>query len=477
MSVHDNGERFPIISYFGELKQKVITGYVTPSYAPQVVDILSFFTKTAGSSTQPSTDSFIITAICLKAVCRVDATTLTAAQLSPVWPNPIRRYLSTPSIRVLGGTVAGLPTVVPPFLTNPVLSYPDSPLIESPFSSAGTVGICHGNGTITMRVQTTLTGPTTTADVTVLTYVKAGKDFQFAGPRHMGTGLTTRDPLGVIQSSEVENISQSNSDLDVHVGLITTGEVIASMRPLCHRTHFQMSQFAGIRPGASVGMVYARNHYHRIPPGPGRTIATDAYQNGNLAAPYPYNFTQNNPIDWTLNCFVGYRGSMNLHVNPIFGGANVASVSSLAISRHYTPVRSGTGFNFNGAETIPLPTAANAASGLSRAVTNFTAATGGGTSLTNPRTQAAISANLPQYWPLRFYQAFQTKRDIDPKSLTKFYDHFAVTSTFSNNVTSASATEYPVLDTYYSAGVDWSPVFFLCTPRVFITATPTASDT
>lgn len=140
MSVHDNGERFPIISYFGERKQKVITGYVTPSYAPQVVDILSFFTKTAGSSTEPSTDSFIITAICLKAVCRVDATTLTQVQLSPVWPNPIRRYLSTPSIRVLVGTLAGLPTVVPPFLTNPVLSYPDSPLIESPFSSAGTVG-------------------------------------------------------------------------------------------------------------------------------------------------------------------------------------------------------------------------------------------------------------------------------------------------------------------------------------------------
>jgi len=168
---------------------------------------------------------------------------------------------------------------------------------------------------------------------------------------------------------------------------------------------------------------------------------------------------------------------MNLHVNPIFGGANVASVSSLAISRLYGPVRYNLAFNFNGGEIIPNPAAVNAASGLTRALIGIAPPTGAGSSVTNPRTQAAISANLPQYWPLRFYQAFQTKRDIDPKSVTKIYDHFIVNTTFSNNVIYNAATEYPVLDTYYSAGVDWSPVFFLCTPRVFITLTPSASDT
>lgn len=370
---------------------------------------------------------------------------------------------------------------VPYKATAPLLLNQDVGVFPTTFSSDAVPVYVYdskySNGTITMRVQTALTGPTTTADVTVLTYVKAGGDFQFAAPRHMGDGLTTRDPLGVIQSSEVEDISQSHSDLDVHVGLITTGEVIASMRPLCHRTHFQMSQFAGDRPGTAVGMLFTRNWYHRIPPGPGRTIANDAYQNGNLAAPYPYNFTTNNPIDWTLNCFVGYRGSMNLHVNPIFGGANVASVSSLSISRHYSAVRNGTGFNYNGRTTIVVPSGVNVSSGLSRTTTGLGPLTGSGSTLTNPRTQAAISANLPQYWPLRFYQAFQTKRDIDPKSVTKIYDHFQVSTVFSNNVIYSSATEFPILDTYYSAGVDWSPVFFLCTPRVFVTVTPTASDT
>lgn len=140
MSVVDNGERYPLVQYFGPRKQKVITGYSTPGNTPIVVDILSQFSKVAGSSTNPETDSFVITAISLKAVCRVDATTLTSAQISPVWPDPIRRYLSTPSVRVLVGTIESLPTVVPPFLSNPVFSYADSPLVEAPFSSSGTIG-------------------------------------------------------------------------------------------------------------------------------------------------------------------------------------------------------------------------------------------------------------------------------------------------------------------------------------------------
>lgn len=139
MSIHDNGERFPIVSYFGARKQKIITGYATPGNTPTVVDILSFFNKDAVDPSNPSTDGFIITAISIKAVCRVDAVTLTANQLSPVWPDPIRRYLSTPSIRVLAGTVEGLPLEQQPLFSMP-FNYANSPLVEAPFISSGTVG-------------------------------------------------------------------------------------------------------------------------------------------------------------------------------------------------------------------------------------------------------------------------------------------------------------------------------------------------
>lgn len=371
--------------------------------------------------------------------------------------------------------------VVPYKATSPLLRVPDITTWPNTISSDAvpvyTYDSQYHNGTITMRVQTTLTGPTTSADVTVLTHVRAGPDFQYAAPQSITRLVTTRDPLGVIQSDETENIAQESSDLDIHVGLITTGETISSMRPLLHRTHYQMTQYIGDYPNTILGMVTARNNYHRIPPGYGRaSLALDGYNNGNLPAPYAFNFVQNNPIDWTLNCFVGYRGSMTLHVNPLVGGPNVAGISSLSISRWYNAVRDQSASNFNGTSSVILASNANPCSSIARTLSGVPPLTGAGTTLTNPRTQSAISANLPQYWPLRFYQAFQTKRDYDPKSLTKIYDHFTVRTSFFNTISAATATEYPALETYYSAGVDFSPVFFLCTPRVFVTVTPSASD-
>lgn len=140
MSLIDHGERPPIVQYFGQRKQKVISQYITPGFVPYVINILDLFNKVVGSATNPETDTFVITAISIKAVCRVDATTLTAAQLSPVWPDPIRRYLSTPSVRLLAGTIKDEATTVPPFLTNAPFVYSDSPLIEAPFPSAGKIG-------------------------------------------------------------------------------------------------------------------------------------------------------------------------------------------------------------------------------------------------------------------------------------------------------------------------------------------------
>lgn len=139
MSLIDNGERAPIVSYFGLRKQKVITYYITPGNVPYAIDILSYFDKDALDPTNPATDSFVITAISIKAVCRIDATTVTAAQLSPVWPDPIRRGMSTPAIRVLAGTVEGLPEEQSPLFSTP-FSYENSPLIEKPMPSPGIIG-------------------------------------------------------------------------------------------------------------------------------------------------------------------------------------------------------------------------------------------------------------------------------------------------------------------------------------------------
>jgi len=101
-----------------------------------------------------------------------------------------------------------------------------------------------------------------------------------------------------------------------------------------------------------------------------------------------------------------------------------------------------------------------------------------GVSLTNPATQSAVSVNIPQYSRARFQQAFFSARDIDPKTGNTIDDNVAVSAKFqANGGTSTSATDWPFIEAYVSAGVDFSPVFFLCTPRLFPQNTlPTARE-
>lgn len=334
------------------------------------------------------------------------------------------------------------------------------------------------NGSITMRVQTQLSAPITLSSIGILIYVRAGDDFVFAGPQQIHHNITTRDPLGVIQSSEttVVQMGQKTPQVDDKVALITTGEVINSLRPLMHRTHYVISQFAGLAPTTSIGNVVTTNAYFRVPPGLGRTIAGQAYNRANPASSYPYNFCPNNPIDWFLECFVGYRGSMNLHANVVCEGTNVKNVNSFSAQRWYNPAAAGLLSNANGNTTVLPNTGANSVAALPRSrYRDFL--TGGGVSLTNPQTQSALSVNLPQYWPLRFYQAFHNVREIDPRTSNSIYDNILIRLGFSNSVSAATATDYPVLEIFQSAGVDFTPIFYLCTPRIWTITIPTASDT
>lgn len=345
------------------------------------------------------------------------------------------------------------------------------------------------NGMITMRVQNVLSAPTTSSTITVLTFVRAGEDFMFAAPQSLSTVYSTRDPAGNLQSEvfeyagsvgefqSAEVITRDDTELDVHVGMITTGETISSMRPILHRTHYSTVQFCGAGPSTTTGMYLTRNNYLRIPPGYGRDITGQAYNNANSAAPYQYFWCQNNPIDWTLECFVGYRGSTTLHVNPLKGGSNARVIDHLSVARWYNAVRDGTSGNFNG-RTDTFALTGSPCSALQRSSNNNPLLSGGGTSVTNPDTQSALSVNLPQYLPLRFYAAFHTVRDYDYKRSTRFHDHYTVRARFAITTSNASAFDWPAIETFYSAGVDFNPVFYLCTPRVFVTTSvPSASDT
>ncbi len=340
------------------------------------------------------------------------------------------------------------------------------------------------NGCITMRVQNLLTGPAASPQIDVLVYARAGEDFMLSVPTEIDISYTPRDPAGVIQSEEADDsIAQKESTVDQQVATITTGEILCSMRPLLHRASLAYNQPAGVpTAGDAAALYYTANYLWRVPYGVGRNPNGYGYATVS-AAGVGYNFSPNHPIDWVINCFVGYRGSTNIHVNTTGIGSNVTNVPHLAISRHYgDAIISTSRFQGRNADfTTSLLTTPNASSrnvirypsGYPRLIfpTGQT-----GMTLTNVQGQPACSANVPQYSRFRFLPAFTSVRDVDPKNGQRFQDNVCVSMAFNTNAALTSTTDWPNLAYYYSAGVDFQPIFFLCTPRLFNTTLPNGRD-
>jgi len=339
------------------------------------------------------------------------------------------------------------------------------------------------NGSISIRVQNILTGPAASPQIDILAYVRAGDDFMFSVPSEISTSVTPRDPAGVIQSEEEDdNIAQGKIGPDQHIATITTGELITSLRPVLHRSTLGVVQFAGTAAavGTTAGLVTTANYFWRIPRGIGRS--SDGYNYATYsAAGIPYFFVPNHPIDWVLNCYVGARGSINVHTNVTANGTVVPRLSHLSIERYFgDPLVSTTSYVRNASmvtDSISTPNLASRNSIRYPTGTQTIYPTGQpGVSVTNTQAQPGVSANLPQYSRFRFTPAFFTKRGVDPKSGVRTHDELKVACQFSTGATVTSTSDWPLISVYYGAGVDFQPVFFLCTPRLFTTALPPARD-
>lgn len=332
------------------------------------------------------------------------------------------------------------------------------------------------NGCLTVRVQNVLTGPAVSPEIDILVYMRAGDDFVFSVPKEISVLNTTRDPAGVIQSSAVEDIAQKASKLDSNIAILTTGESFGSLRPLLHRT--SLSHVLGLLNATtgSIGNVLVNAGLWRVPIGVGRS--TMAYTDTGDAIPYQFSYSFNHPIDWVLEMFLGYRGSVNLAVNVAAKSRSAYEVNSLTLSRWYaSPLIGAPPTRSIAKTTTPFIQSISAARDAITVSGGLTAANSGqnGSSVTAPIGQPGLAVNIPQYSKLRFYTAFHTNRSMDVSEGVKFYDEAKLTVGLSNTSTPSTANPWPRADVYYSAGVDFQPLFFMCTPRIFDVGTvPTA---
>lgn len=334
------------------------------------------------------------------------------------------------------------------------------------------------NGTFTLSVVNPLTAPVTGTSVDIIIYAEALEDMEFAGPKTLPRFTTASE----VQSGPVDDTKIEYSE---HVPDFTVGERIGSLRPLLHRTSKAITQVLGI-PDTSLpdgGYTHTTNAFHRLPPVYG---FADAVNNINYATSVistgskPCNFCYNHPINWILYAFAGYRGSVVVHANVTCGG-NVDGMSNMQWTRSefspfgltYPAIVKNAGYR-----QWSLTAGLNAS--VCKAAMWDSWANGepqfpqcaGGTSVTNGRTQMAVSAVFPQYLRSRFHPAWPTQRFTELEG-NFTYDSIRLDTDFVYKEGVTDGSTFPTADFYWAAGVDFNPIFFTGVPRL-VTYNPPA---
>jgi len=358
---------------------------------------------------------------------------------------------------------------------SPYLRNTTADMITSSATPTLTLDKLFHNGMFTVRVLNVLTGPAANPSIDVLLYMRPGDDFRYARPTDLPRTATT---LSVQSNDYIDtDIAHEDPTHDSAIDLITVGESYISLRPLLHRTSLSAIQPIGQYATSDVAFVAAGNQFTtnlipRIPApwgyDPTNGVNWAASQTGGDSQ--RFNFVKNHPIRWVLNCFVGYRGSTNIHVNPICP-ASIQYIDSLAASRHYF----GTTINPT-LQNVNRTTHRVSPIGDSALARTVNVTSGGvvvkssgqtGVSLTNTNVQSALSVNVPQYSQMRFNLAPYAFRNVTYDGGPNVYDNVVVNTQFSTETDGSATTPWPSMEIYYSAGVDFNPVFFICAPFIY----------
>ena len=293
-----------------------------------------------------------------------------------------------------------------------------------------------------------------------------GSDFQFAQPQELNLRLTPYQ----LQSSTV--IDGKTGKKGEHFSNICVGEKIVSMRPLLHRTSFSMLQT--FKHVGAKGHVVATCTYPRTPFWYGVTgFGVSGMKNPATGAFAYGNFAVCHPIAWINSMFVGYRGSTILSANVVGGSeAQGRRIEYAKIERYPGDVlinptsviaRNQLGKAWDDAFGRSMEKyACEPYTGTSvQMIPSFQR---GGT-LTKEVTQSALTAVSPQYAPVRFRVYIPT--DIGGSIGADCFDNFRLDVGFYNSTNKDTEWVWPYAEIFYAAGVDYQPVFFVCTPTLY----------
>lgn len=314
------------------------------------------------------------------------------------------------------------------------------------------------NGTLTVRVITALSAPLATSTINFLVSVRAGDDFELAGPRtpNNNTSVSYIPFQGDDAGASSEIVVNSSGKSDEHQYLVNFGERVVSLRQLLNRFCFSRVDYSPTATGTSQNIVrVVRNlmptYYGFDPHGLDTAI-------NSVPATVPFNWSFNTSLNWLSPCFLGYRGSVNWCFNVDSPGYTVKHLRVYRDSDANTPTYGTSITNINSASTVNQSNALfvqNTQSGIS------------GQALTNSMTQAGLVCQVPMYSAYKYYPTYWGAATNDVEADTSFC-HYNVEYTMGVAPTRSTAC----LHSYVAAGTDFSLVQFQFIPTFYVGAFP-----
>lgn len=332
-------------------------------------------------------------------------------------------------------------------------------LVATP-SGAGLVS----NGVVGVFVNNPLTGPTGTGSVKVLVSMSAGSDFELCAPR----AIDVRNSPYTVQSEDVAVYDTDRTTLDFgnvktitdnNINLLYHGESIKSLRTLYRRNGFYRTSFHEQAHSGTTLFSIFESKQNRRPLYPGfDTNGVDSATGLISATTEPFNWVQWIPMTWFDMCFVGTRGSVRW-VNTFY---YTSSNSNMITAARYTGTTSlnAAAYDFNRSSETSEDAVRR------RIVIAAPLSTVPGVSGGNTASNPSLDTTFPLYSRYKFLEASPNKRTLGLSDVGSDLDAISLsllTRPIYDGDGQATFVTHGI-----SAGTDYTPVFFLNVPTMYL---------
>ncbi len=324
------------------------------------------------------------------------------------------------------------------------------------------------NGVLTVRVLTALTAPAS-GSIALQMFISGADDFEYANPVDRICAkpylVNTEPSFFNVQGQDKVEISTTSvcfgnpSTASPDRYGMNYGESVTSLRNLLHRYSTLDTTSCGDMVASSVN-VYTK-HINIMPHTPGfdsngASTANKIVGSGTA----PYSFVMMHQIPYISNCFLGYRGGVNVVFTPDSQG--VTTMSDIRVHRDTTTHVAST-TRYDAASWANSDSSSNRALQLNGGSIKQNGLSG--MAITASRTNGSLSFNIPDNKRYNFSIVSPSKYILG--SSTDGTDIQGATISLVLRTGSATTNlSGPTFHTQIGAGVDFTCLYFLCTPTV-----------